>query len=401
MNQNTIFFKISLCLVIITCSWGVQAQAQTTEEYIFTTVKELPITPVQNQSRTSTCWSFASLSFLESELIRTGKGSHHLSQMFIVWHTWLAKADKYIRTDGNINFFPGGGFEDFIYVIKNYGVVPYEAMTGLNYWEEIHVHNEFDAVLKGYVDPLLKNPNGKLSTAWKNGFKGILDAYLGAVPQKFSYQGKEYTPKSFASSLNLNLDDYIPLTSFTHQPFYSKFALEIPDNWMWTQFYNLPLNEFMTIFDHAINAGYTVLWASDVSEAGYTRKGIAVVPDVDVTQMSGSDQARWLGLSNAARNAEIVKIAESPCTEKVITPEMRQIGYDNKQTTDDHAMHIFGIAKDQNGKKFYMVKNSWGEASGYKGIWYASEAYAAYKTMCIMVHKNAIPTEIRKKLNIL
>ena len=391
---------ISICLTVCICSTGALAQTQTTEGYTFTTIKELPITLIQNQNRTSTCWSFSSLAFLESELLRMGKGSYNLSEMYIVWHTYLAKADKYVRTDGANTFAPGGGFEDFIYVINNYGIVPEEAMTGLNYGEEAHVHNELDATLKAYVDVLLRNPNGKLSTAWKKGVEGILNAYLGNRPQKFSYKGKEYTPTTFAASLGVNLADYVPLTSYTHHPYYAKFALEIPDNWMWGESYNLPLDEFMSIFDYAIDNGYTVLWASDVSEIGYTRSGLAVVPDVDVTQMSGSDQARWLGLSAAARNAELAKIAEKPCKEKVITPKMRQEAYDNKQTTDDHGMLIFGVAKDQNGKKFYLVKNSWGESGAYKGIWYASEAFVAYKTMDIMVHKNAIPTAIKQKLNI-
>ena len=394
------FFSIALIVCICSFSALYQVQAQEPDGYTFTTVKELPITKIQNQNRTSTCWCFSSLSFLESELLRMGKGSFNLSEMYVVWHTYLSKADKYLRTDGNINFAPGGGFEDVLYVMTNWGFVPEELMPGLNYGEEAHVHNEFDAVLKSYVDALLKNPNGKLSTAWKNGVEGILDAYLGSRPQKFNYQGKEYTPTTFAASLGINPDDYVPLTSFTHHPYYTKFALEISDNWLWAESYNLPLDEFMSIFDYSINNGYTVLWASDVSEIGFTRNGLGVVPDVDPTQMSGSDQARWLGLSAAARNAELARIAEKPCAEKVITSELRQESFDNKQTTDDHGMHIFGIAKDQNGKKFYMVKNSWGETGAYKGIWYVSEAFAAYKTMDIMVHKNAIPENIKQKLNL-
>ncbi|MCL2727166.1 MAG: aminopeptidase [Bacteroidales bacterium] len=374
---------LSILILVSVSSICALAQEQNQDDYTFTTVKELPITLIQNQNRTSTCWCFASLSFLESELIRMGKGSYNFSEMYVVWYTWLAKADRYVRTDGNINFAPGGGFEDFLYVIKNWGLVPEEVMPGLNYGEEVHVHNEMDAVLKGYVDAVLQNPNGKLSTAWKRGFEGILDAYLGSRPQKFTWQGKEYTPKSFAASTNVNTDDYVCLTSFTHHPFYTQFALEISDNWLWSKSYNLPLDEFVSIVDHAIDNGYTVLWASDASEVGFTRKGVAVVPDAAETV-----------------RAELVKIAEKPCNEKTINQEMRQIAFDNKQTTDDHAMHIFGVAKDQNGKKFYMVKNSYGTSSGYNGIWYASQAYVSYKTTNIMVHKNAIPSAIRQKLNI-
>jgi len=367
---------------------------------VFTTVKAHPITLVQNQARTSTCWCFSSLSFIESELIRQGKGEHNLSEMFVVWHTYQDKADRFVRTDGNINFAQGGGFDDFLHVMGKYGMVPEEVMKGLNYGEEQHTHNELEAVLKGYVTPLLRAPNGKLSTAWKKGFNGILDAYLGEIPQNFSYKGKNYTPKSFAAELAVVPEDYVSLTSYTHHPFYTQFALEISDNWLWSKSYNLPIEEMMSIFDNAINTGYTVLWASDVSELGFTRTGVAAVPEADVANMSGSDQARWLGLPANARNAELAKLIVPGGHEQTITQEMRQVAYDNKTTTDDHGMHIFGIAKDQTGKKYYMVKNSWGPSGNYEGIWYVTENFAAYKTMDIMVHKNAIPAAIKQKLGI-
>ncbi|NCB18481.1 MAG: aminopeptidase [Bacteroidia bacterium] len=369
------------------------------EGYKFTTIKELPVTPVKNQNRTSTCWSFSALSFMESELIRTGKGEHNLSEMFIVSKAYFDKGDKYIRTGGNINFAPGSSFGDVLTVWKNYGIVPEEVMTGLNYGEENHVHGELDAALAGFVKALLKNPNGKYSPAWKVGYQGILDAYLGQVPQKFTYKGKEYTPSSFAKELGLNPDDYISLTSYNHHPFYSQFALEIPDNWRWDKSYNLPLDEFMTIFDHSINNGYTVLWASDVSEKGFTRKGIAIVPETQVSNMSGSDQQRWLGVSAAELSNKLFSLEEI-VPEMSITQEMRQLSFDNGQTTDDHGMHIYGIANDQKGNKYYMVKNSWGEAGDYKGYWFVSETFVRYKTMNIVVHKNSIPKTIKDKLGI-
>lgn len=375
------------------------AQISGSTAYKFNVIKELPVTSVKNQSRTSTCWSFSTLSFIESELLRMGKGIHDLSEMFIVSNSYFDKSEKYIRTGGKINMAPGSSFGDALYVIKHYGIVPEEVMTGLNYGEEIHVHNEMDAALSGYIKAIERNPNGKLSSAWKSGVKGILNAYLGEIPVNFRYQDKEYSPNSFAASLGINPDEYVSLTSYTHHPFYSSFALEIPDNWRWDSSYNLPIDELVQVVNNSIEKGYTVLWASDVSEKGFTRKGIAVVPETDTKNMSGSDQERWLGLSRNEIDAKIYSL-ENVVKEKFVNQEIRQKGYDNLQTTDDHGMHIFGVARENNGDIFYMVKNSWGETGDYKGIWFVSETFLKYKTMNIVVHKNAIPIEIRKKLNL-
>lgn len=376
------------------------AKAQGEGEYVFTPVKELKITSVKNQNRTGTCWAFSGIAYLESELLRVGKGEYDLSEMFIVSHSYKDQADKYVRTHGSLNFEQGGSFEDVLYAVKHYGIVPESVMDGLQYGEDQHVHNELVRVAASYVETVLKNPNGKLSTAWKKGFDGIIDAYLGEVPGKFTYQGKEYTPQSFVKELGLNIDDYVSLTSYTHHPFYKPFALEVPDNWRWGLSYNVPLNEMIDVIKKAVNAGYPVAWASDVSEVGFTRNGIGVVPDVKAIETSGSDQDRWIGLNQREKNDEIRKLVEKPCKELTITQEMRQEAYDNYQTTDDHAMLIYGIAKDQNGKEFFLVKNSWGTDSKYKGIWYVSEAFAAYKTISIVVHKNAIPSAIRSKLGL-
>jgi aminopeptidase C len=375
------------------------SQNKISSAYQFTTIKELPVTSVKNQNRTSTCWSFSTISFLESEIIRKGKGSLDLSEMYIVSNSYFDKTDKYIRTGGKINMAPGSSFGDALYIWKNYGIVPEQIMDGLEYGEETHVHNELDAVLAGYVKALERNPNGKLSTAWKKGIKGILDSYLGIIPEKFTYQGKEYTPRSFAASLDINPDDYISLTSYTHHPFYTSFALEIPDNWRWDSSFNIPVDELVRVVKNSIDKGYTVLWASDVSEKGFTRKGVAIVPETDTKNMSGSDQEKWLGLSKNEIDAKIYSL-ESVVKEKNITQEIRQTGYDNLQTTDDHGMHIFGVAKENNGETFFMVKNSWGETGDYKGTWYVSEPFLRYKTMNIVVHKSAIPSDILKKLNL-
>ncbi|MDR1356095.1 MAG: C1 family peptidase [Tannerellaceae bacterium] len=376
------------------------AFAQDGEGYVFTPVKELKVTPVKNQNRSGTCWAFSALSHLESELLRMGKGEYDLSEMFVVNLSYKDKADKYVRTNGILNFAQGGSFDDVRYVMEHYGIVPENIQPGLDYGEEMHVHGEMEKAAAGYLKVIAGNPNGKLSTAWKRGFDGIIDAYLGSTPETFTNAGKTYTPKSFAAELGLDMNDYVSLTSFTHHPFYSSFALEIPDNWRWTESYNVPVDELLEIIKNSVNTGYTVAWASDVSETGFTRDGIGVVPDVETIATSGSDQERWVGLSAREKNEEILKMLDKPLKELTVTQEMRQAGFDNFQTTDDHGMHIYGIAKDQTGKSFFIVKNSWGTASKYNGIWYVSEAFARYKTIDIVVHKDAIPQAIRAKLKL-
>lgn len=394
--MKKIFTSVFMLAAILSSSM----YAQDNDGYQFTTVKEVKISPVKNQNRTGTCWCFSGLGFLESELLRMGKGEYDLSEMFIVNHSYKDKADKYVRLHGYLNFAQGGSFGDVLYAAKHYGLVPESVMNGLNYGENMHVHGEMESAAANYLEAIIKNPNRKLSTAWKKGFDGIIDAYLGELPEKFTYNGKEYTPKSFAEELGLNIDDYVSLTSFTHHPFYSTFPIEVQDNWRWDLSYNLPLDELMQVFDNAINNGYAIAWASDVSEKGFSRNGVAVAADIESMERSGSDQDRWLGLSQTQKDQEIKKMLEKPCQEIKVTQELRQEEYDNYKTTDDHGMLIYGIAKDQTGKKFYMVKNSWGTDSKYKGTWYASETFVAFKTMNIVVHKNAIPKEIRAKLGI-
>lgn len=394
--MKKIFTSVFMLAAILSSSM----YAQDNDGYQFTTVKEVKISPVKNQNRTGTCWCFSGLGFLESELLRMGKGEYDLSEMFIVNHSYKDKADKYVRLHGYLNFAQGGSFGDVLYAAKHYGLVPESVMNGLNYGETMHVHGEMESAASNYLKAIIKNPNRKLSTAWKKGFDGIIDAYLGELPEKFTYNGKEYTPKSFAEELGLNIDDYVSLTSFTHHPFYSTFPIEVQDNWRWDLSYNLPIDELMQVFDNAINNGYSVAWASDVSEKGFSRNGVAVAADIESMERSGSDQDRWLGLSQTQKDQEIKKMLEKPCQEIKVTQELRQEEYDNYKTTDDHGMLIYGIAKDQTGKKFYMVKNSWGTDNKYKGTWYASETFVAFKTMNIVVHKNAIPKEIRAKLGI-
>ena len=372
-------------------------------ELEFSVVKENPITSIKNQHQAGTCWCYSSLAFIESELLRMGKGEYDFSEMFIVHNTYLDRAEKAVRTHGDVSFAQGGSFYDVIYGMEAFGLVPEAEMRpGVMYGKELSVHNELSAVSDAVVAAIAEgkhrslqvSPDGEL--LWKKAITAIHDIYLGERPEKFTYNGVEYTPQSFYDSLGLNADDYVSLTSYTHHPFYTSFAIEIPDNWRWAQSYNLPIDELMEVFDNAIMNGYTVAWGSDVSEAGFTRMGTAVLPEEAAgNDLQGSDMAKWLNLTEEEK-----KNTPKPTTQKWCTQEERQIAYDNWETTDDHGMLIYGIAKDQNGTEYYMVKNSWGEAGTYKGIWYASKAFVRYKTMNIIVNKNALPKDIRKKLGL-
>lgn len=389
---------IFLCIALIFTN--VSAQDKQAEGYVFTPLKEIKHTSVKNQSSTSTCWIFSSLGFLEAEIIRVGKPDMDLSEMYISKNAYLDKADKYVRMQNTINYSPGGSFWDVIDAIKKYGIVTEEVFKGLNYGEDRHIHGELDEASKAYLDAIIKNPNKKLSTAWKRGLEGIFNAYLGENPKSFTYNGKDYTPKSFAESLGLNFDDYVYITSFSHHPFYNKFVIEVPDNWAQREVYNLPIDEFGQIFDSAVENGYTVAWASDVSDKGFSYKnGVAVVPDVNMNDMSESDKAKWISLSSKEKETQLYTF-DKPCFEKTITQELRQQAFDNFQTTDDHGMLIVGTAKDQNGKVYFKIKNSWGIDGKYNGYFYASKAFILYKTTSIMVNKNSIPKSIAAKLGI-
>lgn len=369
--------------------------------YEFTIQKELKSTSVKNQFRSGTCWSFSAISFLESELLGMGKPQLDLSEAWVIRHSYSDKAKLYVRWHGNLNFAGGGAFHDVTNTIKKYGIVPEEVYEGLNYGTDKFVHGEFDAVLKGYMDQVIKNRNKELTTAWHNGLEGILDAYLGEKIEKFTYNGKEYTPHTFADEyLGINPDDYIEVTSFTHHPYYSKFILEVPDNWSFDEVYNVTLDDFIEIIDNSIEMGHTVAWAGDVSEKGFSwKKGIALVPDVEYEETSGTDKERLTGLNTKEKN-ELIYSFEKPVKEMEITPELRQKAFDNYTTTDDHGMHIVGIAKDQNGNKFYMVKNSWDTDNPFKGYIYMSEAFIKYKATDIMINKKVLPKDIKKKLNL-
>ena len=374
------FFKLVILLILISTI----ANSQETG-YIFSIKKELACTPVKNQSATNTCWCFSGISMLESELLRMGKNPYDLSEMYIVRHTYEKKAQMYARMHGSSTFAGGGEYGDLLNGCREVGLVPDIAYPGLNYGETKHNHTEMDASLKGFMDAVIKSP--KLTTAWFGGVNGILDAYLGKIPDSFNYEGKTYTPVSFMKELGINPDDYVLITSFSHHPFYKPFVLEIPDNWAAGFFHNLPLDEFIQVIDNSVMNGYSVGWASDMSDKGFSMKqGVALIPEKN-----------W----NEMKEDEALKVFNGPHPEKIITQEIRQKEFDNYSTTDDHGMHIIGLATDQAGNTFYKVKNSWGITGKYDGFIFVSRAYVMLRTTNIMVNKNAIPAAIAKKMGII
>ena len=380
---------------------GFAAAASAQEGFKFTDKNEVEkLVPITNQYRSGTCWCFSTLSYLEEEIMAVGGEQMTLSQMWVVRHAYFDKAVKYVRLHGNLNFAVGGAAHDVTEMIAKYGIVPREVYTGQNYGTELPEFNEIDDVLKAYVEAIIKNGNGKLTPVWQDGLNAILDTYFGKRPETFTYKGKEYTPKSFAESLPIKMEDYIEFSSYTHHPFYSTFILEVPDNWLWHSMYNVPMGEMMQVLDAALAAGRPVAWGTDVSEKGFSRtKAIGVIPEEVEKNSIGSDAERWGKLTDAEKQAMINNL-EGPMKEKTITQEMRQEAYDNYLTTDDHGMVIVGTATDQEGNPFYKVQNSWGESGPYKGFYYFSRPFVEYKTMDIMVNKNIVPKEILKKLGL-
>ncbi len=369
---------------------------------VFTVIKENPITSIKDQNRSGTCWAYSTLSFFESEILKKSGKTYDLCEMFVANKNYMDRATMTVRMHGDVSFSQGGSAYDVYYVLKNYGICPEDAMPlpGTMYGDSLANFNEFFDVMTPYVEKIAKSDSKKLTPAWKNGLQGIIDAYLGKCPENFNYEGKNYTPKTFAESLGLDWNDYVSITSYTHHPFWSEFAVEVQDNWRWPMSWNVPMDDMMRIIDNAVMNGYTVAWGGDVSEEGFTRKGLGIAYDTKKVQgLSGSDAAKWLRLSKTEKSNKLDSLGINA---PEITPsqELRQQRYDNWELTDDHGMLIYGIAKDQNGKEYYMVKNSWGEYGDYKGTWYMTKAFVANATMDFMVNKNAIPEDIRKKLGI-
>ncbi|MDO4824432.1 MAG: C1 family peptidase [Bacteroidales bacterium] len=369
---------------------------------VFTVVKEIPITSIKNQARSGTCWNYSTLSFFEAEILRKSGKTYDLCEMFVCNKNYMDRAIVKVRMHGDAQFSEGGSAYDVLAVLKNYGICPEDAMPlpGTMYGDTLNNFNEFFKIMSPYVDAVAKNTAKTITPNWKSGLQGILDAYLGKCPEKFTYEGKEYTPQTFAASLGLDWNDYVSITSYTHHPFYEQFPVEVQDNWRQPGSWNLPIDEMARVIDNAIMNGYTVAWGGDVSEDGFTRNGLAVLYDTETPQgLEGSDMAKWMKMTEAEKRAKTIQLGWA-AKEKTPTQEMRQKEFDNWELTDDHGMLIYGIAKDQNGRKWYMVKNSWGNAGEYKGIWYMSENFIVAKLMDFMVNKNALPKDIAKKLGL-
>ena len=395
---------LSLALISL---MAVGAQAQEAEKKasnkpVFTTIKENPITSIKDQNRSGTCWDYSTISFFEAEILKATGKTYDLCESFVANKTYMERATQVVRFHGDCQFSQGGSAEDVLATMKKHGIVPEGTMPfpGSLYGDSLNNFNEFFSLMEPYVAAIAKSSAKKISGQWKVGLQGILDAYLGKCPEEFTYECKKYTPQTFVKSLGINLDDYVSITSYTHHPFYSAFAVEVQDNWRFPLSYNLPMDEMMKVIDNAIEKGYTVAWGGDVSEDGFTRQGLAYAIDTKKTEsLQGSDMAKWLKMTAAKKKNLIDSLG---CNVPEITPtqELRQERFDNWELTDDHGMLIYGVAKDQNGKEYYMVKNSWGETGEYKGIWYMTKTFIAANTMDFLVNKNAIPKDIRKKLGI-
>lgn len=394
----------TLALLAIIClgASAQEAKKENPNKPVFTVVKENPITSIKDQNRSGTCWDYSTLSYFEAEILKKTGKTYDLCESFVANKTYMDRAIQVVRLHGDCQFAEGGSAYDPLYCIQHYGICPEDAMPlpGTLYGDSLNNYNEFFSLLEPYVNAVARNKAAKISSQWKVGLQGILDAYLGKCPESFTFKGKTYTPKSFAASLGLDWNDYVSITSYTHHPFWTAFPVEVQDNWRNPGSWNVPMDDMMRIIDNAVENGYTIAWGGDVSEDGFTRSGLAYMIDGKKAEsLAGSDMAKWLKLSKTEKRNLIDSLG---CNVPEVTPtqEQRQERFDNWELTDDHGMLIFGIAKDQNGKEYYMVKNSWGEAGDYKGIWYMTKNFIAANTMDFMVNKNAIPKDIRKKLGI-
>lgn len=372
--------------------------AADTTGFCFKDIIVIPGTSVKDQNQSGTCWCFAGASFLENELMRAKGDSIDLSEMYVVRKCYEDKADRYVRLYGQTSFSPGGSVVDIAYVMDRYGLVPEGAYPGLEYGEDKHVHGELQGALEGVLHAVVKKPNRKITPAWRAAVGGVLDAYLGKTPETFTYRGKTYTPQSFAKSLGLSSDDYVAVTSFTHHPFYEEFPVEVPDNWLWAPYLNVPMEDLKAIVDNALENGYTVSWAADVSEQGFKwNDGVALMPKgKDERDLTGTELSRWVKLSDKDRAAERYNFT-GPVDEIEVTQELRQQMFDSQETTDDHGMVIVGTAQDRKSNRYYKVKNSWDSNQKFGGYLYVSEPYFLAKTVDILVNKAAVPAGIAKK----
>jgi bleomycin hydrolase len=394
-------------LLIATLLMGGNISAQLLQtdsilSYVITQKKVVETTAVKNQYRSGTCWAFASISFFEAEILRIKGLRTDLSEMFIVRNAYLDHAEQYVQVMGKTNFSAGAEGWDAVNVISKYGILPDKIYPGLNYGEDKHIHGELDHVLKSTVDAVLENKNKKLSPAWAKAYNGILDAYFGALPEFVAMEDTKMTAKEYASLMGIDMSNYIPITSFLNKPFYTKYVFQSPDNWSAGLVYNLPIEQLVETMKHALDNNYSIAWAADVSDDGFLyNEGIAINPDQEQMSLDGLEMARWQKMGAAGRHSKLLEAAEkSPVSEKNVTQEIRQRDYMNLQTTDDHLMHINGYATDQDGNLFFLVKNSWGTGNALEGYFYASESYIKMRTMTIMLHKDALSSEMQQKLKL-
>ncbi len=379
--------QVALAQDILVNSLKVNASDKSKESFKFTDVINLANTSVKNQGSSGTCWSYSGNSFLESEMIRIGKQPVEISQIFTARNAYVEKGKNYVRMHGAVTLGDGGSLHDVTNMLKKYGAVPQEVYTGLNYGTAKNKFAEMAALTEGLLVAAVKNPNGELTPNWIKAYEAVIDSYLGQVPQNFNYKGKNYTPQTFAKEVvGLNPDEYIEFSSYSNAPYYTKTMLMVPDNWSFDMIYNVRLNDMTDIIDNALKNGYTVAWATDVSEKSFSWKnGVAYVPTKKVDEMTAEEKENMFN---------------GPKPEMDITEEVRQKAFDNYQTTDDHGMHIVGVSKDQDGKEYYIVKNSWGASNDYKGYLYVTKNFIKYKSTALMVNKAAIPAAIAKKMGI-
>ena len=362
-------------------------------------IADLKVTSVKDQQSAGTCWDFATIALLEAELLRMGKPAYDLSELFITKEAYYEKGLRFIQFHGQTNFSEGGQAHDVTYLIKKRGIVPESVYTGLQYGRDFHIHQEMVAALQGMLTGINKNPNKELTPVWPVAYNAIIETYLGATPETFTYEGKEYTPRSFAASLGLNMDNYVELTSYNAFPFYTQVELPIPDNWMHERYYNLPIDELMQVMTHALKNGYTIAWDGDVSHKGFNhRGGLATLPDNPAPAMTNAEIDKWQKSDNKEKEA---KKSDATPSKVIVDDELRQKTFNSRVTTDDHLMHLTGLFQDKEGTLFFKTKNSWNENSNtFGGYLYMSEPFVRLQTVAIMLHKDAIPKELRKKLGL-
>lgn len=390
--------KITLTTIFLLCITAAYSQddlinklkdnkTQTSKEaFAFKTVVNAEATSIKNQGSSSTCWSYSANSFIESEMIRMGKKPVDIAEMFTVRNMYIDRAEAYVRMHGGMSYGQGGALHDPLDLMVKYGALPQEVYNGLLPGQIKNDHAELESILKGIIEPIAKSEK-PISLVWKKALTGVVDAYLGTVPEKFKFEGKEYTPMSFAKDvIGINAKDYVEITSYTNSPYYSQMIVMVPDNWTFKPSYNVQLNDMIETIDYALSKGYTVAWATDVTEKSYSWKnGVAYVPTKNYVDMTEEEKRDMFA---------------KPQAELEVTPEIRQKAFDTYETTDDHGMQLTGIAKDVNGREYYIVKNSWGTKNDYDGYLYVTKNFVKYKTTSILLHKDGVPAGLIKKLGI-